>query len=93
LTPTAQAQIRALVKGLRGDQAVTCEGYADYRGSLDKQLMLSDRRAAAVCEALRRDGATVTTRAIGYGSSRPVIIGGTHAQRARNRRVVIVVDP
>jgi YVTN family beta-propeller protein len=92
LRPAAQANIRRLAQSLRGDHAVTCEGYTDYRGSLDKQQTLSENRATAVCDALRHDGASVTTTAIGHGSSRPVIIGGNRANRVRNRRVVIVVD-
>jgi outer membrane protein OmpA-like peptidoglycan-associated protein len=92
LTAVGRAQIRKLARHLRGDHAVTCEGYADYGADPSNEQLLSDERAAAVCRALREDGAKVRTRSIGYGPSRPAVTGGKSAQRSRNRRVVIVVD-
>jgi outer membrane protein OmpA-like peptidoglycan-associated protein len=91
LTDTGRAELRSIVKSLRYVKALTCEGYADFGGWLSNERRLARSRAHVVCSALRSYGAHVVVRTKGYGSSRPVVIGGTSKQRAANRRVVVVV--
>lgn len=83
--------MKKVVTLLRGSQAVVCEGYTDYAGQLAHEMRLSRARSAAVCSALIRYGAKVTTRPIGYGPVRPVVIGGKAPERHENRRVVVAV--
>jgi outer membrane protein OmpA-like peptidoglycan-associated protein len=92
LTPAGLRQVRLVVASLKGSTAITCEGYTDYAGAAPHELALSFSRAVAVCQKLIADGAHVRTRTVGYGGSHPVIVGGTVAQRAANRRVVIYVN-
>lgn len=92
LTPAGLRQVRLVVASLKGAGSITCEGYTDYAGQASHELTLSAQRANAVCEKLIADGAHVRTLAVGYGDARPVVIGGTIAQRAGNRRVVILIN-
>ena len=91
LTADGRRQVRAIVSSLRYAHAVVCEGYADYGGHTAHQDVLSRQRARALCTALRQDGARVRSTVRGYGARRPVVIGGTPADRAANRRVVLLV--
>jgi outer membrane protein OmpA-like peptidoglycan-associated protein len=91
LTDAGRTQLRAMVTSLRYVKALTCEGYADYGGSLHNERRLARARAHAVCSALRSYGAQVAVHTRGYGSSYPVVIGGTPDQRAANRRVVVAI--
>jgi len=91
LTDAGRAELKSMVKSLRYVKAIKCEGYADYGGSLSNERRLAAQRARVVCAALRAYGAHVKVHAKGYGSSRPVVVGGTRDQRAANRRVVVLV--
>ena len=68
-------------------------GYSDSIGSEEHNQSLSERRAAAVTEALVRDGVDarrITTR--GYGAANPVASNATAEGRAQNRRVEIILQ-
>lgn len=68
------------------------EGHADVRGTDDRNLQLSTRRARAVMERLVQFGLASERIAYeGYGESRPVIEGETEEAHQLNRRVEIVV--
>ena len=84
-----RTQVKSLVRSLTYVKAVTCEGFADYGGRKRWEARLAKRRAVVVCQALRSYGANVATSVRGYGSNKPVTIGGTRAARAPNRRVVV----
>jgi outer membrane protein OmpA-like peptidoglycan-associated protein/sugar lactone lactonase YvrE len=92
ITATGTRELRQLVVGLAGDRSITCEGYSDYGNKIAHQSALALLRAQAVCAALRSFGAKAVLHPVGYGATRPVLIGGTPADRAANRRVVISVD-
>jgi outer membrane protein OmpA-like peptidoglycan-associated protein len=92
LTPKGVALVKALVANLRGNQAVSCEGYTDYAGDARHELQLSRQRSVAVCTALTAYGAKVRTATRGYGGTKPVVVGGRAQTRHENRRVVVVVD-
>jgi hypothetical protein len=63
----------------------------DYAGSARHERTLSQQRARAVCQELVADGVHVTTRNVGYGGTRPAVVGGSTAARTANRRVVVLV--
>ncbi len=68
------------------------DGHADERGAPEFNLDLSSRRATAVMNFLRANGATgPAIEAMGYGSTRPLCNRDTDACRAVNRRVEFVI--
>ena len=68
------------------------EGHADVRGTDDRNLVLSTRRARAVMERLVLFGlASERIEAEGFGESRPVVREETDEGHQMNRRVEIVV--
>ena len=64
-------------------------GHTDSRASYEYNIGLSQRRAAAVANVARSQGAMVE-RQIGYGESRPVATNSTAAGMQKNRRVEVV---
>lgn len=64
-------------------------GHTDSRASYDYNIGLSQRRAAAVANVARSQGAMVE-RQIGYGESRPIATNSTAAGMQKNRRVEVV---
>lgn len=91
--PTAGTRraIRSLTRSLTAARSVRCEGYADFGGAPGGERPLSLERARAVCAVIARNTSGVSTQSVGYGIFRPVVIGGRHAGRAENRRVVVKV--
>lgn len=69
------------------------EGHTDSKGSDAYNQALSERRAAAVRDALIRDHGINPSRitAQGFGESRPVATNDTDEGRAQNRRVMVVI--
>lgn len=71
---------------------VSIEGHTDATGSAERNLVLSQQRAAAVRSYLVRKGiAEERLEAAGYGQERPVADNKTPAGRALNRRVEFMV--
>jgi outer membrane protein OmpA-like peptidoglycan-associated protein len=69
-------------------QRVRVEGHTDFIGDARYNQVLSERRAAAVVEALVRRGVERSRlRSAGFGFTRPVDPARTDEARARNRRV------
>lgn len=66
---------------------VRVEGHTDSRGGAKANYRLSRKRANAVANILRAEGATVTT--IGYGETQPLCREATEDCNARNRRAVV----
>jgi outer membrane protein OmpA-like peptidoglycan-associated protein len=64
-------------------------GHTDSRASYSYNIDLSQRRAAAVANVARSQGAVVE-RQIGYGESRPIASNSTAAGMQKNRRVEVV---
>lgn len=93
LTKATRQQLRSLVPALNAAKAIRCEGYTDYADGVSKkhERALAAARANAVCAALRADGVKASTTLLAVGSGRPVVVGGSVADRAANRRVVITV--
>lgn len=82
-------QAMALIK------KVAIEGHSDNKGSRDKNIELSDRRAQAVRRWLVEHGISGDRlTAKGYGPDRPIADNASKEGRAKNRRVEFrIVDP
>jgi uncharacterized protein (TIGR03382 family) len=71
---------------------VRVEGHTDDRGAADANLALSQARAKAVVEYLIAKGIVAgRLEAEGIGEARPLVTNDTAANRARNRRVELVI--
>lgn len=95
LKPGAYSDISRLAQFLRENPGrnVQIEGHTDSTGSLTTNMILSERRAQAVADALVAAGITpgrVETR--GMGPDYPVATNATAAGRQQNRRVEIVIE-
>lgn len=75
------------------DANAVVEGHTDSKGTDAYNQALSERRAAAVRDALIRDHGINPSRisAQGFGESRPVATNDTDEGRAQNRRVMVVI--
>jgi outer membrane protein OmpA-like peptidoglycan-associated protein len=70
------------------DLSVRIEGHTDHTASREYNLKLSDRRAAAVKDALVAAGVDAgRLETVGYGEDRPIAPNVTPEQRANNRRI------
>jgi outer membrane protein OmpA-like peptidoglycan-associated protein len=75
------------------ERSVRIEGHTDSAGNDDANQQLSERRAAAVRDALVArgiDAARIQT--VGYGEARPVAGNDTPGGRQQNRRIEVVVS-
>lgn len=70
-------------------RSATIEGHTDDTGSSAHNHELSQRRAAAVVEALRSRNVTTPLVAAGIGEDRPLCTDDSDACHQRNRRVEI----
>lgn len=78
-----------LDKGYR----IVVEGHAcDSAGSTDYNMVLSEKRAQAVKEALKKQGITGDVHVVGRGCEHLVVASGDRQQQAPNRRVEIYAD-
>ncbi len=69
-------------------QKLRVEGHTDNVGSKEKNLVLSQARAAAVMEYLEKAGIPADKiEAVGYGDTKPIAPNLTRRGRALNRRV------
>jgi OOP family OmpA-OmpF porin len=76
------------------DARLEIAGHTDASGNAAKNIQLSEDRAAALEAALivkGVDAARLTVK--GYGASRPVAANDTDENKARNRRIEVIVRP
>jgi len=95
LSPTSLATLRENAEVLKAypDFHVVVEGHCDERGTIDYNLALGEKRAAAVRDYLASLGVERTRiRIITYGEERPVDPGHTEAAWSKNRRAEFVVE-
>jgi outer membrane protein OmpA-like peptidoglycan-associated protein len=95
LKPGAYNDISRLSQFLRENPArsVRIEGHTDSTGSLTTNMILSERRAEAVADALVADGVDRgRIGATGMGPDYPVATNATAAGRQQNRRVEVVIE-
>jgi OmpA-OmpF porin, OOP family len=71
------------------DSTVRIEGHASNTGKADYNMRLSERRAKAVADILKRDFKISDARitAVGYGVTRPRMAGNTPEAHAANQRI------
>jgi outer membrane protein OmpA-like peptidoglycan-associated protein len=95
LKPSAEAalaRIKASIIDQHPGARLIIEGHTDDRGSEEYNRTLSTRRAQSVAAWLSRhgiEGARLQT--VGYGKTKPRVPNTSDGNRARNRRVEIVV--
>lgn len=94
IKPESKPQLMEMAKFLQSNASVRAfiVGHSDNKGTLDYNLDLSSRRAAAVVKALTGghgvDAKRITAR--GLGPLAPVATNRTEDGRAKNRRVELV---
>lgn len=77
------------------DCSITIEGHTDSYGSDEKNMALSQERAAAVSQYIQANMGLEASRisAVGYGESKPIASNETNEGRAKNRRIDVVIHP
>lgn len=71
---------------------ISIEGHCDIVGSDEYNQQLSERRAKTVYDYFASNGIDPSRmKTVGWGRTRPVVPNTTEANRARNRRVEIVI--
>ncbi len=76
------------------DYKITIEAHTDNKGTPDELEYLTQERANLLMEKLKTAGVTENrVEAKGYGASLPVAPNTTNANRARNRRVQVILTP
>jgi len=96
LTPAAKTAVTTLATQIRSSHVtgtIQINGYTDNLGSNAYDLALSKARALAVAQVLQAGlaGQQVTLAPQGFGQASPVAPNTTDPNRARNRRVTIVL--
>ena len=94
LSPRARDQLRriAAVVRLFDEHPISVEGHTDSVGAEALNQRLSERRAAAVRDALVEEGIDpARMEALGHGEHLPLDTNQTSEGRAQNRRVEIVI--
>ena len=89
--------IKALAEQMKNLQkgTITVEGHTDDVGSDTTNKALSQKRAASVAAALRDaiNKPAFKWKEMGYGETNPIVGNDTDENRAKNRRVEILVTP
>jgi outer membrane protein OmpA-like peptidoglycan-associated protein len=94
ILPTSYAEIERLSLFLKRNKQIHIKiiGHTDNQGSKSYNLDLSQRRAAALMNALIRKGiAADRLTSKGMGSEAPIATNDTEEGRAQNRRVEIII--
>ncbi|MCQ1056488.1 peptidoglycan-associated lipoprotein Pal [Photobacterium sp. DNB23_23_1] len=93
IQPDYQDMLTAHAEYLRDNAAVKVivEGHADERGTPEYNIALGERRANAVAKYLQALGVSASQISIvSYGEEKPLVLGHTEADYAKNRRSVLV---
>ena len=94
--PNGEANIGSLSEVLANstDYKVTIEAHTDNNGTPDELQNLTQTRAQTIADKITALGASADRiEAKGYGAALPVAPNSTNANRAKNRRVQIVLTP
>ncbi len=71
--------------------SIQVQGNTDIRGSREYNIALGQRRAAAVKNTFRLDGAQDSQiNTISYGAEKPIAMGNTENDYAQNRRADVI---
>ncbi|MGF1699005.1 peptidoglycan-associated lipoprotein Pal [Photobacterium makurazakiensis] len=93
IQPDYQEMLTAHADYLRDNTAVKVivEGHADERGTPEYNIALGERRANAVATYLQTLGVSASQISlVSYGEEKPLVLGHTEADYAKNRRSVLV---
>lgn len=99
LVPGARPLIDRIIKLIAEDQMIIVAGHTDDRplagGIYGSNWALSAARAASVADQVLQQGQLPPNRMVvaGYADTRPIMPNDTDDNRARNRRVEIIVKP
>ncbi|MDX1304617.1 peptidoglycan-associated lipoprotein Pal [Photobacterium sp.] len=88
-----QVMLEAHAEYLSGnpEMKVIVEGHADERGTPEYNIALGERRATAVAKYLQALGVSASQISIvSYGEEKPLVLGHTDVDYAKNRRAVLV---
>ena len=94
--PNGEANLASLSQVLANsvDYKIMIEAHTDNKGTPEELQTLTQERAQAIADKILSLGATSDrVEAKGFGGSLPVAPNSTNANRAKNRRVVIVLSP
>ena len=94
--PTAQGKITSLAQVLASnpDYKISVEAHTDNKGTPDELQALTQERAQAIVDKLVSSGTNQDrVEAKGMGATLPLAANTTVANRAKNRRVEIVLTP
>ena len=94
--PGADAKLTSIAQLLadNADYAVVIESHTDDRGTAEELTALTQQRATAISERLSAFGLpSDRIDAKGFGSSIPVAANTTNANRAKNRRIQLILVP
>jgi outer membrane protein OmpA-like peptidoglycan-associated protein len=94
--PTADPRMTSLAEVLANnpDYQITIESHTDDRGTAEELQDLTQKRSRAVADKLSAfgiDGSRVESK--GMGATLPIAPNTTNINRARNRRVQIIMSP
>jgi outer membrane protein OmpA-like peptidoglycan-associated protein len=74
-------------------KSVEVQGHTDNQGEAAYNLKLSESRAQAVVDTLVKLGVDpLRLRAKGYGDTKPLVPNATEANKAKNRRVQLIIN-
>ncbi len=96
LAPTSDAKLTSLGQVLanNADYKITVESHTDNAGTPDELQTLTQERAQALADKFASFGVPQNRlEAKGYGAALPVAPNSTNANRAKNRRVQIILEP
>ncbi len=88
LTASGKARLTRFFRSIDAF-GVAVYGHTDNRGAASYNQRLSERRAAAVANVARANGAVVE-REMGFGKGRPLASNNTAAGMQKNRRVEVI---
>ena len=94
--PRTEGKLTSLAQLLAGnpDYRITIESHTDNRGTPDELQTLTQERAQAIADKIVSSGGSQDRiEAKGLGATLPVAANTTVANRAKNRRVEIVLTP
>jgi len=90
ISDRGRAGLAAVAEQLQGATGITVVGHTSTEGDAVYNEDLSQRRARAVADELRRGVPGGQFSVVGAGESQPLVVpDNTEERRARNRRVVI----
>lgn len=95
LTPVGDSKLSnlAMILANSKDYKVAVEAHTDNKGTPDELQGLTDARAQAILAKLTAGGVDSSAVAKGFGASLPIAPNTTNINRAKNRRVDIILSP